>query len=99
MNLKAQLQLELDERGMTAAELARKSGVSKQVLSAWLGGAKPKNIEQLKKVADTLRTSIDHLAFGEGDGRGDNGYDEISATSDVGWIGGLFEVRFRRIKK
>lgn len=94
MNLKAQLKHHLDERGMTAAELSRKSGVSKQVLSAWLAGAQPKNLEQVKKVADALRVTIDHLAFGQGaDGA------EIAATGESGWITGLFEVRLRRVRK
>src|SRR3989338_10735419 len=66
MNLKSQLKLYLELRGMTAAEVSRKSGVSKQVLSLWLTGSSPKNIEQVKKVAAVLGTSVDHLCFGEG---------------------------------
>ena len=98
MNIKAQLKLHLDERGMTPAELARKSGVSKQVLSSWLGGTKPKNIEQLKKVADSLNISIDHLAFGNGNEKAPPGPDGFD-SSESGWIAGLFEVRIRRIKR
>ena len=55
MNLKGQLRFFLDLRGMTAAELSRKSGVSKQVLSIWLAGGQPKRIEQIKKVAALFR--------------------------------------------
>lgn len=95
MNLKAQLKVYLEERGMTAAELARKSGVSKQVLSAWLAGAKPKNIDQLKKVSEALRVSIDHLAFGNGNSDSTNALE----LAESHWEWGLFEVRFRRIRR
>ena len=38
MNLQRQLKTYLELRGMTATELARASGVSKQSISQWLGG-------------------------------------------------------------
>lgn len=99
MNLKSQLKLHLDQRGMTAADLARESGVSKQVVSHWLGGAKPKNIDQVKKVADALETTLDHLMFGNGIDREAQKVTELDALLGDGWVSGLFEIRFRRVKK
>ncbi len=96
MNLKAQLQLLLDLRGMTPAELSRKSGVSKQVISLWQGGAKPKNVEQVKAVSDTLDVSVDCLLFGNGDARENKvGLDALLGDE---WISGAFEIKIRRIK-
>lgn len=99
MTLKSQLQFYLDRGGMTPSELSRKAGVSKQVLSLWLGGAKPKNIEQVKKVAEVLGTTVDHLMFGKGLDQERQRVTELDALLGDGWVSGLFEVRFRRVKK
>ena len=99
MNLKSQLNYFLKLRGMTAAELGRKSGVSKQVLSIWLGGAEPKKLAQIKAVAAALGTTVDHLCFGEGEDRESQRVTELDALLGEGWVSGLFEVRFRRIRR
>ncbi|MGZ3766152.1 MAG: helix-turn-helix domain-containing protein [Mucilaginibacter sp.] len=99
MNLKAQLTFYLELRNMTAAELSRKSGVSKQVISQWLSGAQPKKLEQVKKVASVLGTSIDHLCFGSGKDIESQKITEIDALLGNQWISGLFEVRLRRVRK
>ena len=98
MNLKEQLRFLLEQKGMTAAQLSRKSGVSKQVISVWLAGGSPKKIEQVKKVAAALDTSLDHLCFGNGIDQEGQRVVEIDALLGDGWVSGLFEVRFRRIK-
>lgn len=99
MTLKAQLTYHLKRRGMTAAELARKTGVSKQVLSLWLNGSKPKNVDQVKSVADALGVTIDNLMFGDGVDLESAKTTELDALMGTGWVSGLFEVRFRRVKK
>ncbi len=66
MNLKTQLRLFLQSRGLSASELARMADVPKQSISDWLGGTLPRDIQKLKRVADVLRTSVDHLVFGDG---------------------------------
>lgn len=78
--LKVKLREHLELRAWTAAELARKSGVPKQVLSLWLTGVEPRKLQHLKSVADVLGVSVDELCFGGGDG---------------GWIEGVFEGRIR----
>lgn len=99
MNLKNQLRVYLELRNTTAAELSRKTGVSKQVLSLWLDGAQPKNIAQVKKVALALGTTVDHLCFGDGRDTEAQKTTELDALLGDQWISGLFEVRFRRVKK
>lgn len=65
MNLKKQLLYYLKLNNLTAAELARRSQVSKQSISDWLAGISPRSIPQVKKIADTLQISLDELCFGD----------------------------------
>lgn len=99
MNLKTQLTLYLEIRNMTAAELSRKSGVSKQVISQWLGGAEPKKLDQVKSVATSLNTTVDHLCFGSGRDSESQKVTELDALFGDQWISGVFEVKLRRVKK
>jgi transcriptional regulator with XRE-family HTH domain len=99
MNLKNQLKALLVHRNMTAAELSRKSGVSKQVLSLWLGGAKPKNVDQIKSVSDALSVTVDHLLFGNSEINREKPGDGLHALLGDDWISGAFEIKLRRIKK
>jgi len=98
-NLKAQLKLYLELRGLSAAALARKAGIPKQSLSGWTAGKRPADIEQVKRVADALGVSLDHLLFGSGVDSDAQRVTELDALLGDGWISGLFEVKFRRIKK
>ena len=97
MNLKNQLKHYLKEHGISASELSRKTGISKQSISDWLAGVHPRDLGKLKRVADELGITVDHLLFGQGS--------EIQtvvnlAESDQrGWTSGIYEVRFRRVKR
>jgi len=99
MNIKHQLKSYLEYRGMTAAQLARISGVSKQVLSMWLGGSQPKNLDHAKKVADALGTTVDNLCFGSGIPEREHKTTELNALFGDEWLGGTFEIKMRRVKK
>ena len=99
MNLKKQLRCYLDAREMTASHLAKKAGVPKQSLSGWLAGSNPRDVRQVKRVANALGTTVDHLMFGNGIDPEAQKITELDALLGDGWIGGLFEVRFRRVKK
>lgn len=82
--LKRRLQELLQQYQWTAAELSRRSGVPKQVLSLWLSGVEPRKISHLKNVARTLGVSVDDLCFTQ------------EGSSLVGeWIEGVFEGRIR----
>ena len=99
MNLKHQLKFFLDQRGFTASHLAKKANVPKQSISGWISGNNPRDVRQVKRVADVLGVSLDHLLFGHGDSHESRKVTELDALLGEGWISGLFEVRFRRIKK
>lgn len=99
LNLKHQLKLFLEHHEMTPAQLSRKSGVSQQVISLWLKGADPKKMSQVKNVADVLGTNVDHLCFGDGLNKEAQKITELDSLLGENWISGIFEVRFRRVKK
>lgn len=94
MNLKTQLKTLMEYRELSASQLANKSGVSKQVISLWLAGGSPRKIEQIKKVAEILNTTVDNLCFGGGP--------QASIPKDPQlteeWLSGVFEVKVRRLK-
>lgn len=98
MNLKQQIKLFLKTRGMTAIQLSRASGVPDATIADWLAGRSPRNLDQVKKVADVFGVSIDHLVYGEGLAKEDK-ITDIDALLGDGWIGGVFEVRLRRLKR
>ncbi len=85
--LKTQLRALLERHNMTAAELARRSGVPKQVLSLWLGGVEPRKLMQLKLVAEVFSVSVDELCFGK----------NPLPPGGPGWIEGTFIGRIRRL--
>jgi len=99
MKLKTQLLSLMNQHRINAAELSRRSGVSKQVLSLWLAGSEPKRIEQVQKVARVFEVSIDELCFGECVDSIDKA-DSKNITSLFGseWITGTYEVKLRRVK-
>jgi len=102
LNLKNQLRAYLEALDITAAQLARKSGVNKSVLSDWLTGVKPRDIEHVQKVAAALGTTVDDLCFGDGisgETKHSSSDDPLEQLLGDGWIGGLFEIRLRRVKR
>ncbi len=99
MTLKKQLRQYLELREMNASQLAKKASVPKQSLSGWLGGSNPRDIRQVKRVADVLGVSIDNLMFGSGIDKELEKSIELDALLGDEWISGLFEVRFRRVKR
>jgi transcriptional regulator with XRE-family HTH domain len=49
---------------MSVAQLSRKAAVPKNTLFNWLSGLKPKDVVQVKRVAEVLGVSLDYLLFG-----------------------------------
>jgi transcriptional regulator with XRE-family HTH domain len=87
--LRHELKRLLKKRELTAAELSRKTGVSKQVLSDWMAGVMPRNLVHLKVVADFLGVGVDLLCFGVLATKHRNGKHN--------WLSGTFEGRIRVI--
>jgi transcriptional regulator with XRE-family HTH domain len=99
VNLKNQLKIYLEKRDITAAQLAKKAGVSKQVISLWLNGGSPRKVDQIKLVADALGTTVDHLCFGTGVQSNARQPQEFDYLPSDEWMSGLFEIKVRRVKK
>lgn len=64
MELKIYLKQLIDSKGISVSRLAKATGVPNTTIANWLAGQAPKNIEQVKKVADYFGISIDELVFG-----------------------------------
>ena len=82
------------KNALNVPRLSKLTGISKQTLSNWTAGQKPKNIEQVKTVASFFNVSLDYLCFGEETMKEPKITDyseEINA--------GIFEVVLRRVKK
>lgn len=98
MRLAQQIEVYLKAKGWTAAELSRRSRVSKSVLSKWEAGARPRDLDQVKRVADTLGTSLDWLCFGDGIEPIRRPGTDLSELLGDDWVGGVFELKIRRIR-
>ena len=64
MTLNKQLKNLLKDKDVTIAQLARATTISAKTLYQWLNGQSPKNLLQVRKVADYFEVTIDYLAFG-----------------------------------
>jgi transcriptional regulator with XRE-family HTH domain len=98
LSLKTQLKSLLEHRDLSAAELSRKSGVSKQLISLWLAGGRPTKLEKLKAVAGALGVTVDHLCFGDSSQLHTRRDLELEALLSEQWVSGVFEVRLRRLR-
>ena len=96
MNLKSQLRFYLDRMEMSATQLAKKASVPKQSLCGWLAGSNPRDVRQIKRVADVLGITLDHLIFGNGPVPDSERFLGSSFLKNDNWTEGLFEVKFRR---
>ncbi len=65
MKLAPQLKGLLRQRGTTVTHLAKATKIPVQTISNWLSGAKPRDFDQVKKVADYLKITLDELVYGE----------------------------------
>ena len=81
----------LEERNMSIAELAKKTGVPKTNIGSWLSGSSPK-IEQLFKVAQFLGMSIEALAF---DKKNDETLNNLIDKLEV--HSGLYEISIKKV--
>ncbi|MCB9072503.1 MAG: helix-turn-helix transcriptional regulator [Bdellovibrionaceae bacterium] len=97
MTLKTQLKALLKQNDLSAAQLARKSGLPRQTISDWLSGSMPRNINQVKKIADAFNVSLDYLCYGEKSQK--NNDSEIQNLVEGEWLSGIFEVKIRRVTK
>lgn len=64
MKLKEILRQQLKKNGMSTTSLAKKSGVPLQTLNNWLAGTKPRDLDQVKSIADVFGITLDYLVYG-----------------------------------
>lgn len=62
---KKNLKSKLIENKIKIQYLADQTGISRKTLENWLEGQKPRDIEQVKKVADFFKISVDELCFSD----------------------------------
>lgn len=94
MNFKSQLEYYLAAHFMNPSQLSRLAQVPRQNVSNWLMNQKPKDVDQVKRVADVFQVSIDHLLFGDAK--------STKATQDPElelerFMNGRFEIRIKKI--
>lgn len=93
MILDKQLKALLQKNDITVAQLARSTKISAKTLYQWINGQNPRDLKQVRKVADYFNVTIDFLAFGievKNKTEFSDFKDEINA--------GIFEVVLRRPK-
>jgi hypothetical protein len=64
MELKSVLKKLIRERGVTITHVSRSVKVPLQTIHGWLSGSEPKNLRQVKAVADYFEVDLDYLCFG-----------------------------------
>lgn len=84
---------------LTVAQLSRATKVPSQTINNWLSGLQPKNMNQVKAVANYFKLSLDELVYGETNQKVKKScIDPISEHEDD-INAGVFEVILRRVKK
>lgn len=95
MELSVILKRLIKAKSISVSSIAKKTGVPAQTIHNWLAGVEPKNLYQVKKIADFFDVSLDYLCFGTEINKDivpiEAYRDEINA--------GIFEVVLRRVKK
>jgi len=88
----------MDDKGLSASQLARIAKVRKQRISDWLAGISPKDFGQIKSVADALAISLDALLYGTvidaGKDQADNCIESFPESAEV-----VFQVTVKRMKE
>lgn len=94
--LKENLKKLVKAKDISIAHLARETDIAPQTLNNWLAGAEPRNLNQIKSVADYFKISVDELCFGFGTKPSKkNSFQDYSDEINAG----VYEVVLRRIKK
>lgn len=94
VNLKNNLKLLIGKHQLNATKLCKATGIPKSTISDWLLGNSPKNIKQVKILADHFNITIDELVFGE------TSLDPFSRNEDVSELLSLgnFDVYLKKRK-
>lgn len=97
MRLKQNIQYYLETSGLTASALARKTNLPKTTIANWLAGVAPRDLVQLKKLADHIGVTIDVLTFQ--DLAAPINVSKSQITDLENFFQGDFRISIQRIKK
>jgi lambda repressor-like predicted transcriptional regulator len=86
----------MKEKKLSIKELSRLSGVPSSTLHEWLNLRIPKSPVQVKKVANVLNVSLDHLLFDEQEALKPVPIQDLM-TDDT--VSGVFEITIKRVKE
>lgn len=95
IKIKTILKKLLHEHDLTAAQLARATKTPPQTINNWLSGQEPRNLTQIKSVADYFGVSVDYLVYGQEDRKSKTPFDDYAEEINAG----TFEVVLRRVRK
>ena len=97
LELHKNLKTLLEREGMTASQLARVTKVPNSTIANWLSGLEPRNLIQLKKIAEYFDVTVDFLLYGNK--RITQRKNSLISEFDEEINAGVFEVVLRRIKR
>lgn len=96
MKLAQQLKKLIQQNGTTVSNLSKSTKVPQQTIHNWLAASKPRDFDQVKKVADHFEVSLDQLVYGiEVKQKPTTPFDDVRDELNAG----VFEVVLRRVKK
>jgi len=81
------------QQGLTTAKLAKRINVSPKTISDWLTGRTPRDLDAVKRCAETFQVSVHYLLYGEDDPR--NLISKILEKTEIHT--GLYEVSIRKV--
>jgi transcriptional regulator with XRE-family HTH domain len=85
----------MEERKLTIAELSRTSGVGRSTIQGWLHGARPRDLQDVKRVANTLKVTFEFLCLGQEDRDLSKALSQAARKIEVE---GLYYVRLERLE-
>jgi len=65
MNIAKNLEKYLKAEDISLNEFSKRISISPSTIHGWLNGVPPKNLNDLKKVAEYFNVTLDELCFGE----------------------------------
>jgi len=63
MKLRLQLRALIKQRGVAITTLAKTTKIPAQTIHNWIAGSKPRDLDQVKRVADYFHVSLDYLVY------------------------------------
>ena len=95
MKLSNQLKKLIQQSGTTITVLSKATKVPQQTIHNWISGSRPRDFDQVKKVAEHFKVTLDFLVYGIESEKTSTPFDSLREEINAG----VFEVVLRRVKK